>query len=448
MALGLPVEPSSCNAFNLKIKNGRQMTAVHFAHPLQASVIGLLVEVAGTPEVLAKISKPLGEAAAQNLAKLIADDMRDSLKASHVSTVVAAGLIDEAALDDEDLDIIEALEHVSEQYVAAKPGVYSVALSMTNNGLDGICFPQLEATNDEKVSSLCYCVPISIVGSTGALDAFEEAFYDEERTHLHFADTKIADALEQAFGLSAGELKVVGYEDLDYASEALGTYSINAKMGEISRVKENGGQVFFNLKRVPVFVAQGKVHVGFFTFDALARRAPHILPGGDLEDEYMDFQMDFRYVLKTLTDEGLAPVIINYPTEGSTVRWEDVLKAPREGDILIERAHEGLDFTESGEADGFTLVCMSDPESGALVGAIMSKHNEEGHLMAQTNLYPLTLDGMALVMEYGKAIAQREGLALDIIEGQTLYIDDDLRVLKAPAQCASTTAVPLNRTLH
>jgi hypothetical protein len=430
------------------MKNGRQMTAVHFANPLQASVIGLLVEVAGTPEVLQKISVPLEEAAAQHLAKLIADDMRDSLKAEHVSTVVAAGLIDEAALDDEELDIIEALEHVSEQYVAAKPGVYSVALSMTNNGLDGICFPQLKATNDEGVSSLCFCVPVSIVGGVGALDAFEEAFYDKERTHLHFADVKIAEALVKSFDLNAGELKVVGYEDLDYASEALGTYSVNAKMTEISRVKETGGQVFFNLKRIPVFVVQGKVHVGFFTFDALARRVPHILPGGDLEDEYMNFQMDFRYVLDALTDEGLAPVIINYPTDSTTVRWEDVLKAPKEGDILIEAAHDGLNFVEEGEADGFTLMCMSDPESGALVAAIMSKHNEEGHLMAQTNLYPLTLDGMTLIMEYGKAIAQREGLALDIIEGQNLYIDDDLRVLKAPEQCTNSAAVPLNRTLH
>lgn len=424
------------------------MTAVHFANPLQASVIGLLVEVAGTPEVLQKISRPLDEAAAQNLAKLIANDMRDSLKAEHISTVVAAGLIDEAALDDEDLDIIGALEHLSEQYVAAKPGVYSVALSMTNNGLDGICFPQLEATNDEKVSSLCYCVPISIVGGTGALDAFEEAFYDKERTHLHFADEKIAEALVKAYGLKAGELKVVGYEDLDYASEALGTYSINAKMTEIARVKENGGQVFFNLKRVPVFVVQNKVFAGFFTFDALARRVPHILPGGDLEDEYMDFQVDFRYVLNALTSEGLAPIIINYPTDSSTVRWEDVLKAKREGDVLIEAAHDGLEYVEHGEADGFTLVCMSDPESGALVGAIMSKHNEEGHLMAQTNLYPLTLEGMTQIMDYGKAIAQREGMSLDIIEGQSLYIDEDLRVLKAPAQCTSSSAVPLNRTLH
>lgn len=424
------------------------MTAVHFANPLQASVVGLLVEVAGTPEVLQKISRPLDEAAAQNLAKLIADDMRESLKVGHISTVVAAGLIDEAALDDEDLDIIEALEHVSEQYVSAHPNVYSVALSMTNNGLDGICFPQLEATNDEKVSSLCYCVPISIVGGTGALDAFEEAFYDKERTHLHFADENIAKALVQAFGLNAGELKVVGYEDLDYASEALGTYSINAKMTEIARVKENGGQVFFNLKRVPVFVVQNKVFAGFFTFDAYARRIPHILPGGDLEDEYMDFQVDFRYVLNVLTEEGLAPIIINYPTDSNTVRWEDVLKAKREGHVLIEAAHDGLEYSEAGEADGFTLVCMSDPESGALVGAIMSKHNEEGHLMAQTNLYPLTLDGMTQIMDYGKAIAQREGMSLDIIEGQTLYIDEDLRVLKAPAQCTSSSSIPLNRTLH
>lgn len=424
------------------------MTAVHFANPLQASVIGLLVEVVTTPDVLERISKPLSETASQNLAKLVANDMRDSLKAAHVSTIVAAGLIDEASLDDEELDIKVALEHMSEQYVAVHPGVYSAALTMTNNGLDGICFPQLEAKNDDNVSSLCYCIPISIVGGTGALDTFEETFYDNERKHLQFADEKIAAALVKAYGLKSGELKVVGYEDLEYASEALGTYNVNAKLTEIARVKETGGQLFYNVKRVPVFVAQGKVHVAFLTFDMLARRTPELQPGGDLEDEYMDFQIDFRYVLDALNEEGLSPVIINYPTDSTTVRWEDVLKAPVEGDILIEKASDSIAFVNGGDADGLTLLCMSDPNSGALVGAILSKHDDEGHLLAQTNIYPLTLNGMTLVMEYGKAIAQREGLSLDIIEGQTLYIDDELRVLQAPPQCSSTSATPANRTLH
>lgn len=424
------------------------MTQVHFANSLQTSVIGLLVEVFSSPEALAKISKPIPEAKAQEIARLIADDMRDSLKAAHVSTIIAAGLLDEESLNNEDLDIVTALEHVSEQYVAANRGTYSAALTMTNNGLDEICFPQITPNNDDKVANLCFCLPIAVVGGAGALDAFEEVFFQEDKERLHFADKRIVDALLEAYGLAPGELKAVGYEDLDYASEALGAFTTNAKIIEISRAKENGRQAFYLLKLVPVFVAQNKVRIGFFSFDAFAQRMPHLETGGDLEDEYIAFQRDFRFVVEQLTSEGLSPIVINYPSTTGHVKWEEVLKAAKLDDIFIEPGHPGLDMTDEGKASSFDVICMTNPDDHALVAATVCKLNDDGQVLAQSNIFPLSINGMEMVLEYVKAIAQRAGLPMDITEGDNLYINTKLRALSAPPYTSTPSTITPARTLH
>jgi hypothetical protein len=424
------------------------MTPVHFSAPLQTTVLGLIIEVFGSPEVLEKISKPLAEDKAQAIAKLIADDMRENHKAAHVSTVVAAGLLDEASLNDEELDLITALEHVSEQYVAAHPGIHSVALTMNNNGLDGLCFPQLAPQNVDEISNLGFCIPISVVGGVGALDAFEENFFQKDQVSLPFADERIVVALLDAFGLAPGELKAVGYEDLDDTSKALGAFTTNAKMIEIERAVKNAGQVFYQIKKVPVFVSQSKVRVGFFTFDAFARRMPHLETGGDLEEMYIDFQRDFRFVVDILTSEGLSPIIINYPSVTGTVTWEEVLKAKKLENVFLEDAHRGLPTTEEGDAVSLDMICMTHPDDHTLVAATLSKLNESGEIMAQTNLYPLSIDAMTLVLEYAKAIAQREGLALDITEGDNLYINAELRALSAPPYTSTESSISAARTLH
>lgn len=424
------------------------MTKVHFANSLQTSVIGLLVEVVASPEALEKIGKPIPEDKAQEIALLIADDMRDSLQAANVSTIIAAGLLDEASLNDEELDIVTALEHVSEQYVAANRRTYSAALTMFNNGLDEICFPQVAPNNDDMVSNLCFCLPIAIVGGAGALDAFEEVFFEEDKERLHFANERIVDALLEVYGLAPGELKAVGYEDLDYASEALGAFTTNAKIIEITRAKENGRQAFHLLKLVPVFVAQGKVRVGFFSFDSFALRMPHLETGGDLEDEYIDFQRDFRFVVEQLTSEGLSPIVINYPSTTGHVKWEEVLKAKKLDDIFIEPGHPGLPTTDDGEASSFDVICMTNPDDHALVAATVCKLNDDGQVMAQTNIYPLNINGMEMVLEYVKAIAQRAGLPMDITEGDNLYINTTLRALSAPPFTSTSSTVPPARTLH
>jgi hypothetical protein len=449
MALGLLVEPGNRNALDFPLKNGQHMTQVHIAHPLQASVIGLLVEVFASPDVLEKVSKPIAEDKAQALAALIANDMRDSLNAKYVSTIIGAGLLDETALNDEELDIIVALEHVSEQHVAANRGVYSAALTMTNNGLDSICFPQLAPSNEYEVSYLSYCLPISIVGGTGALDAFEENFYQENREHLHFADERIVDALLEAYGLAPGELKVIGYEDLEDASEALGAFSTNAKLIEIGRAQENGRQAFYLLKLVPVFVTQNQVRVAFLTFDVFARRMPQLETVRELEEEYFNFQRDFRFVVDILTSEGLSPIIISYPSATGTVSWEEVVKAKRQQDLMIEEAHRALPMTDDGEATTLDVICMTNPDDHVLVAATISKLNEDGAIMAQTNVYPLSVDAMELVLEYAKAIAQREGLELEVTEGDNLYVNNELRALSAPPYTHTSTKdlVPA-RTLH
>jgi len=425
------------------------MTQVHFANPLQASVVGLLVEVLGSAEALEKISHPLPEDKAQTLAKLIANDMRDNLQAKHVATIVAAGLLDEDSLNDEELDIITALEHVAEQYVAVHRKTYSAALTMTNNGLDGITFPQLAPKNTDEVSYLGFCIPVAIVGGAGALDAFEENFYQEDRKQLHFADERIVDHLLAAYGLAPGELKAVGYEDLDEASEALGAFSTNAKIIEIGRAKENGRQAFFRLRAVPVFVVQNQVRVGFFTFDQFARRMPQLDIGGPLEEEYLAFQRDFRFVVGALTEEGLSPLIIQFPSETNNTTWEEVLKAPRARDILLEESHPGLPITDEGEGVALDVICMRNPDDNdVLVAATMAKLNEDGQVMAQSNLYPLIDDGLELVLEYVKAIAQREGLELQVTEGDNLYINPDHRALSSPPYTSTEQTMPEARTLH
>jgi hypothetical protein len=425
------------------------MTAVHFKNPLQTTVLGLIIEVFASPEALAKVSQPIPEDKAQAIAKLIADDMRDNHKAAHVSTIVAAGLLDEPSLTDKELDISVALEHISEQYVAANPGTYSAALTMTNNGLDGICFPQLKPENTDEVSNIGFCIPFGLVGGVGALDAFEENFFQKDMERLHFADERIVDALMDAFGLEPGELKAIGYEDLDYASEALGAFSTNAKFIEIERALKDGRQAFYMMKSVPVFVAQNHVRVAFLTFDAFARRMPHLEPGGDLEEMYIDFQRDFRFVVDYLTSEGHSPFIIKYPSSTGHVKWEEVLKAKRLDNFLLEDAHPGLKTTDEGEAAGIDVICMTHPDDHSLIAATISKLNEEGMVMATTNLYPLSIDAMTLVVEYAKAIAQREGLELDITEGGGLYVDHELRALSAPPYSPvvqTTTATA--RVLH
>jgi hypothetical protein len=425
------------------------MTVVHFKNPLQTTVLGLIIEVFASPEALAKVSKPIPEDKAQAIAKLIADDMRDNHKATHVSTIVAAGLLDEASLNDKELDIAVALEHVAEQHVASHPETYSAALTMTNNGLDGICFPQLTPENTDEVSNLGFCIPIGIVGGVGVLDAFEENFFQKDMERLHFADERIVDALLDAYGLEPGELKAVGYEDLEYASEALGAFTTNAKFIEIERALKNGRQAFYLMKLVPVFVAQNQVRVAFLTFDAFARRMPHLETGGDLEETYFNFQRDFRFVVDYLISEGLNPMVINYPSSTGNVKWEEVMKAKRLDNFLLEDAHPGLPRTDEGEAVCIDVICMTHPDDHSLVAATVSKLNEEGMVMATTNLYPLSIDAMALVLEYAKAIAQREGLALDITEGDNLYLNNELRALSAPPYSApQDTTVAAARVLH
>ena len=425
------------------------MSALQFAEPLQTSSIGLIIEIFATDEVLQKISRFMPEPHAQNVARLIGDDLRTKMGVPDVAIVVAAGLLDEPMLADEELDIITAIEHVSEQFSAVHPDVLSIAMSDENYGLEGVQFPLLEPKNTDGLSSLSFCIPLCVVGTGEQLDRFEAAFYKDEKQHLHFSSDAVVHALTEAYDLKLGELASIGYDDLDYAAEAIGAFTTNAKLKDIAIAAKNGRQAYYSIKSVPVFVLDGKVRVGFFSFDAFARRLPHLTVGGVVEDAYAGFVKDYRFVLTVLEDEGLAPWCIHFPSPTEHTTWAEVAAAKRLDGLYVEDAATGLFEPAEGPAVSLDLVCMIDFDDGGILAATLTEMNDEDAPLRQINIYPVTFEGMEAVFDYAKAIAQRKGLNLDVSEGQGLYLNEERRVLSTPPlEGGSYDEVPATHLLH
>lgn len=425
------------------------MTPIHFEAPLQSTVIGLIVEVLATDDALERLTKPIPEALAQQLSVLIADDLREKMGVHDLTTVVAAGLLQEPALADEELDIITAFESAAEQFAASHKKPRSVALTSQNGGLEGIQFPPVNPANPESLSNIGFCLPLAVVGKPENIMLFEDAFFEDGREHLYFASDAVILGLTEALGLEPGVLMGIGYEDLDYAREALRTHNTHSKLVEINHALKHGKKVYFSIRSVPVFVCEGKVRVGFFSFDSFAKRVPQLQPDGSLEDRYAEFQRDFRFVVDLLGDEGVKPTLIHFPSPTESTSWDAVLAAPRLDLLYVEEAAPGLIVPAEGPAVSLELVCMNDYEDGALLAATLTELNEEDEAIKQTNIYPLTVEGMEVVMEFAKAVALRSDLNLRVDEGAGLYIDKERRVLACPpADPMSKEAVTASRTLH
>lgn len=425
------------------------MTAVFIDNPIQTVVLGLIVEVVATPDVLAKIQALVPEDKAQALAALVAEDMREKFQAKDLNTVLVAGLIDEANLTDKNSDVIIALEHTAEQHTIAHFNCTSVALTGYNNGFAAIEFPALEPLNPENVSILGFCMPFAMVGGAEDLTAFESLCFPEEKQSLPLASPAVLKALANAFDLDEGSIKGVGYEEVDFVGEALSAFSTHAKMVEIASAAKNDRQALYTIKSVPVFITKSKIRVCFFSFDSYARRMPLLTTDGPLQDAYMDYVRDFRFVVEQLEYEGLSPIKIAFPSEIGKVTWDQVLSAPKLDNLYIEQAHPGLKTDAQGEAVALDVICMRDPNDGALVAATLAVLNENGEVLAQTNVFPLTIDGMGLVVDYAKAIAQKNSLDLDVTEGDDLYLNTELRALSSPPMMVPDLETNVtSRTLH
>lgn len=407
------------------------MSDVFFEEPLRTTVVGLLLDVFATDEVLQKISRPIPHDKAQAVAKLIGQDLRAKMGVNDVALVMAGGLVDAPVLADEDLDIITALEHCAEQFMAIYPDIDTVAMTEENGGLLSIQFPQLEFKNPDGLTQLPLCLPLAVVSTFDQLEKFEDTLYKEDKTHLHFTSDEVVLALIDAFGLQPGELMAVGYEDLDAAEDALGAYTTNAKLTEVAHAVKNKRQAYQNIQNVPVFVMDGRVRVGFFSFDFFARRLPHLQPGGPLEEAYEGFVRDYHFLVEQLTEEGLSPWCIHFPSSTEHTDWASVQAAPRLNGVFVEDGAPGLLEPAEGPSESLDLVCMTDPE-GALIAATLTALNEDEKPLHQTNIYPLTYDGQEMVFEYAKAVAQRMGLNLSVNEGPGIYINEQRRVLATP----------------
>lgn len=425
------------------------MTAIKFEAPLQSTVLGLIVEVFATDDALERLKHPIPEEAAQQLAVLVADNLREKMGVSDLTTVVAAGLLQEPALVDDDLDIITAFESAAEQFAASHKTPRCIALTEQNGGLPAIAFPAPDTANSENVSNIGFCLPIAVVGTAESIMQFEEVFFQEDMEHLHFASDAVVLGLTSALGLEQGLLTSVGYEDLDYAAEALATHNTHAKMIEINHAVKHKRKVYYSIRSVPVFVCDGKVRVGFFSFDSFAKRVPHLQPDEGLEDRYAKFMKDFRFVVDILGDEGIKPILIHFPSPTIETNWDAVTAAPKLNELYVELAAPGLFEPAEGPAVGLDVVCMLDPEDGALLAATMVELNEDDRPLKQTNIYPLSADAVDVVLEYTKAVGLRADLDLSVTQGTGLYVDKTLRVLSCPPlEPKSLEEVTASKTLH
>ena len=285
-------------------------------------------------------------------------------------------------------------------------------------------------------------LPVYVVGPAESLATFRTRLYAKPEIELPASD-RTRTALARHFGLAKDALEVAIYVPDMVLDEVFANVARNADFALICQSLLDDRQEMIYYGQALAFTDNGKALLPFFTFDRYAEGHPEVSED-ELVDEYLSWLVDFRELMERL-GQGAAQVRVVEGSSGmdeqnDALVWEAKEAASPVGDFLVELSRHADAHHDDAETEIAAIVLgFCELEDEGVVYGVLGKEDAKGRLIAQDNLFPITLEGIARCIEYAQAEAARLGLILEKTDCDEIQFCPEHRALLAPIASHGST---------
>jgi hypothetical protein len=278
-------------------------------------------------------------------------------------------------------------------------------------------------------------LPVYVVGPSESLAKFRARLYAKPEIELPASDRTRA-ALARHFGLAKDAVEVATYVPDMLLDEVFASVARNGDFALICESLLDDRQEMLDYGQALVFTDKGKALLPFFTFDRYAEGHPEV--GEDqLADEYLSWLVDFRELMERLGEGGAQVRVVEgsvgMDEQNDALVWQAKESASPVGDFLVELSRHADAHHDDTETEIAAIVLgFCELEDEGVIYGVLGKEDAKGRLIAQDNLFPITLEGITRCIEYAQAEAARLGLILEKTDCDEIQFCPEHRALLAP----------------